>query len=644
MALGPILARMSQDDFPFTVEDTFQQLGIDTEGLQFDAGGTIVHPPTMEELAALPGTSPLPRLERAGDPNDPAEQRLTFGSVIGEGAMGVVRSAHQVALRREVAVKSLRTEAFDPLAERSLVLEARVTGTLEHPNIVPVYTLGLDDSGRPAMVMRRLEGVPWRHFISADNSLKTPEPGVDPLEWHLRVLIQVCNAVHYAHSKGIIHRDLKPANVMIGRFGEVYVLDWGLGVTIDEADTLGLPLARSVDVVIGTPGHMAPEMIDTRRSLIGTATDVYLLGTCLHMVLTGRPRHDQGTVRERMLSALRSAPMTYASEVPIELVRICNRAMAREPKQRFRSAQEMRQALDAFLTHRTSQRLCDEASARATRLRALLRHGDSDEPERAHRLFAECRFGFRQALEEWPENPSAHSGMQGLLEMMIAYELSHGDPQRARPLLAELPDPRPHLEAEVDKRVEESARKLEKLERIEHATDISIGLDERSRSLQLMGAAWAAIYMAFAAVDQQGWFDIGHGSMLMVSVLHGISLGAVTFIFRGVLKGSKVNQRFVAALWFTVVGPLFFWPIAMRTQISFPFAVSVLELLYFMAAAMISVLLDLRLLIPTTLYALAAWVTIVLPDYSLEILAAATLGALSLAAHMVRRPADPVEV
>jgi tRNA A-37 threonylcarbamoyl transferase component Bud32 len=397
------------------VEDTFQELGIDPELLHFDADGTIIHPPTREEIAAISGTAPLPRLERPGDPRDPAEQRLTFGSIIGEGAMGIIRAAQQIPLRREVAVKSIRADNYDPIAERALVLEARVTGALEHPNIVPVYSLGLDDSNRPAMVMRRLEGVAWRQFIGQKGHLKTPEPGPDPLEWHLRVLIQVCNAIHYAHIKGVIHRDLKPVNVMIGRFGEVYVLDWGLAVTVDEADLLGLPRASSVDVVIGTPGHMAPEMIDTRKRLIGQRTDVYLLGTCLHMVLTGRPRHDQSTVRERMLSALRSDPVEYGSLVPAELAEICHRAMARDPRERFSSALALRQALEAFLTHRVSQRMADEASARTLRLRAMLRHGDHPEEDKVHRLFAECRFGFRQALARVARQPVRPLGIAGAL-------------------------------------------------------------------------------------------------------------------------------------------------------------------------------------------------------------------------------------
>ncbi|MEZ4431797.1 MAG: protein kinase [bacterium] len=627
---------MRQD--PRSVEDTFQELGIDTEHLHFDADGTIIHPPTKEEIAALDGTGPLPRLDRPGDPHDPAEHRLTFGSIIGEGAMGVIRSAQQVPLRREVAVKSIRADEYDPVAERALVLEARVTGALEHPNIVPVYSLGLDDGNRPAMVMRRLEGVPWRQFIGQGGHLKTPEPGNDPLEWHLRVLIQVCNAVHYAHIKGVVHRDLKPVNVMIGRFGEVYVLDWGLAVTVDEADLLGLPRASSVDVVIGTPGHMAPEMIDTRKRQIGQRTDVYLLGTCLHMVLTGSPRHDQTTVRERMLSALRSDPVEYGPTVPAELAEICHRAMARDPRDRFPSAHALRQALEAFLTHRVSQRLADEASARTLRLRAMLRHGDHPEEDKVHRLFAECRFGFRQALQEWPENPSARSGLQGLLEMMVSYELAEGDPQRARPLLAELPEPRPQLEARIDERVTAQADKIERLERIQKEVDVHVGLHERSRTLQLMGAAWAAIYMAFAALDQQGLFSVGHGTMLAVSAVHGATMGVFTWIFRDVLRSSRVNRRFLIALWFTVIAPLLFWPLAMFTGIAFPLAVATLMLLYFMAAAMISIVLDLRLLMPTTLYALGAWATVFLPEYALEMLAGTTLASLSVAAQMIRRP------
>lgn len=633
---------MSAD--PRHVEDTFQELGIDPELLHFDADGTIIHPPTREEIAAISGTAPLPRLERPGDPRDPAEQRLTFGSIIGEGAMGIIRAAQQIPLRREVAVKSIRADNYDPIAERALVLEARVTGALEHPNIVPVYSLGLDDSNRPAMVMRRLEGVAWRQFIGQKGHLKTPEPGPDPLEWHLRVLIQVCNAIHYAHIKGVIHRDLKPVNVMIGRFGEVYVLDWGLAVTVDEADLLGLPRASSVDVVIGTPGHMAPEMIDTRKRLIGQRTDVYLLGTCLHMVLTGRPRHDQSTVRERMLSALRSDPVEYGSLVPAELAEICHRAMARDPRERFSSALALRQALEAFLTHRVSQRMADEASARTLRLRAMLRHGDHPEEDKVHRLFAECRFGFRQALQEWPDNPAARSGLQALLEMMVAHELTEGDPHRARPLLADLPEPRPQLEARIDERVTAQATKLEKLERIQQEVDVRVGLDERSRTLQLMGAAWAAIYMAFATLDHQGIYPVGHATMLAVSAVHGATMGACTWIFRDVLGSSRVNRRFLVALWFTVIGPLIFWPLAMYTAAPFSLAVAMLMLIYFMAAAMISTSLDLRLLIPTALYAIGAWVTVLLPGFALEVLAATTLASLSLAARMIRRPVDAVDL
>lgn len=629
------------DEFVRSVEDTFQELGIDTEHLRFDAGGTIIHPPTHEQIAALGATGPLPRLAGHDDPADPGAQRLAFGTVIGEGAMGVVRAAQQIALRREVAVKSLRNGAYDPIAEQALVLEARVTGALEHPNIVPVYSLGLDDQDRPAMVMRRLEGVPWRQFIGRDGHLKTPEPGTDPLEWHLRVLISVCNAVHYAHIKSVVHRDLKPVNVMIGRFGEVYVLDWGLAVSVDEADMLGLPRASSVDVVIGTPGHMAPEMIDTRKRRITQRTDVYLLGTCLHMLLTGRPRHDQSTVRERMLSALRSDPFDYGSTVPAELAAICHRAMARSPRDRYGSALALRQSLEAFLTHRVSQRLADEASARALRLRAMLRHGGEPELEKVHRLFAECRFGFHQALQDWPDNPSARSGLQGLLEMMIAFELRDGDPERARPLFADLPEPRPHLERQVEQAAADRESALEKLRRIEREVDTRVGLDERSRTLQLMGAAWAAIYMAFATLDHQGLYSVGHGTMFAISAVHGAAVGVGTYVFRDVLRSSRVNRRFLAALWSTVIAPLLFWPVALGTDADFTLAIAVLQLLYFMAAATISILLDLRLLIPTSFYAFGAWVTVLLPGFALQILAATTLGSLSLAAYMLRRVRSP---
>jgi len=346
-------------------------------------------------------------------------------------------------------------------------------------------------------------------------------------------------------------------------------------------------------------------------------------------------------VRERMLSALRIDPFDYASSVQAELAQICHGAMARAPRDRFPSALALRQALEAFLTHRVSQRLADEASARALRLRAMLRHGIEPELEKVHRLFAECRFGFRQALQEWPDNPSARSGLQGLLEMMIAYELRSGDPERARPLFADLPEPRPQLEQRVEAAVTDRQDTLAKLRRIEREVDTRVGLDERSRTLQLMGAAWAAIYMAFAALDHQGVYDVGLGTMFAISTMHGAAVGMGTYVFRDVLRSSRVNRRFLAALWSTVIAPLLFWPIAIGSDAEFALALAVLELLYFMAAATISILLDLRLLIPTAFYAIGGWATVLLPEYALEILAATTLGSLSLAAYMLRRAPPP---
>src|SRR6185503_17346084 len=141
------------------------------------------------------------------------------------------------------------------------------------------------------------------------------------------ILLQVLNAVRFAHSRGIIHRDVKPDNVMIGAFGEVYLLDWGIAVR--PAETPGV-----VGPMVGTPRYLAPEMLDGALDDVGPHTDVYLLGATLHHILTGQPRHAGETLETVLAAAKESRPVHYAATVPAELAALCNAATAQDPKRR----------------------------------------------------------------------------------------------------------------------------------------------------------------------------------------------------------------------------------------------------------------------------------------------------------------------
>ncbi|MCK6552714.1 serine/threonine protein kinase, partial [Myxococcota bacterium] len=367
----------------------------------------------------------LPRLVTRSD-GQAAD--LVFDRTLGEGGMGIVRLAEQRALGREVAVKSLRADRATPEAALRLVREAWITGRLEHPNIVPVYTLGVDADGQPMIVMKRIEGTLWSDYLRGRAEPQTPAER--RLEWHLRVLMQVANAVELAASKGIVHRDLKPDNVMIGRFGEVYVLDWGIAVSLDDRAAGRLPLASAAHGIAGTPAYMAPEMVEEDAARLGPRTDVYLLGATLHEVLVGAPRHGGRSIVECLFSSHHSAPFDYPAHVPVELAAIANRAMRRLPADRFESAEVFRRALEDFLSHETARALAAEATSRLAELERLL--GDAeraaprdpadaairapDVPEVAlYEVFGGCRFGFMQALRAWPDSPGARPGLERAL-------------------------------------------------------------------------------------------------------------------------------------------------------------------------------------------------------------------------------------
>ncbi|MFW6051949.1 MAG: serine/threonine-protein kinase [Myxococcota bacterium] len=468
--------------------------GSQRDTLEQDPGATIEPPDRYGSDSG--GRRALAVLAEAGGPAAQGRSGLRLERTLGEGGMGVVHLAEQLALGRKVAVKTLRPEHRDDAAKLELLREAWVTGALEHPNVVPVYDVSLDDQGQPVIVLKRIEGMDWGSLMDDAERVRETFGAPDLLEWNLQILMQVCNAVSFAHSRGIVHRDLKPENVMVGEFGEVYVLDWGIAVSVRDDGTGRFPLASRATEMAGTPCYMAPEMLGGDRPALSPRTDVYLLGAILYEILTGLPPHDGDNPAKVIQSVLASEPRV-PEDAPSELAAICRRAMARDPGARFASAEELRLAVRRFLDHRGSARLAEQAWRRLEELEAEIGgEGVADAAAReegaAHLydLFGECRFGFRQALAEWPDNGRAREGLERAVAAMVRHELAQGDPRAASRLLGELSEPPPELAEAVERaRRDEDARRRD-LEELGRALDPHVGKRTRTFVAAALGALW----------------------------------------------------------------------------------------------------------------------------------------------------------
>ena len=294
---------------------------------------------------------------------------------VAAGGMGRIYRVHDLKLRRDVVMKVARHDVdskdWDRLAARFLD-EAQITGQLGHPGIVPVYDLDVDENGRPFFTMLRVRG------LTLDRVFRRIRSGRDgwTLQRGLQVLVKVCDAVAFAHSKKVIHRDLKPANVMVGRFGEVYVVDWGLARTLGEDDTCEFsdtsvvctdrtdeckqtpdsPLATQDGAVLGTPAYMSPEQAEGRVGEIGRRADVYSIGAMLYSLLTFRLPYGKGLTPRQTANARRAGPprsvLAVRPDAPRELAEICTKAMADEPRDRYAAVEDLRSDLEAWLSSR----------------------------------------------------------------------------------------------------------------------------------------------------------------------------------------------------------------------------------------------------------------------------------------------------
>jgi serine/threonine-protein kinase len=298
-----------------------------------------------------------PPVDEAGQP------RYEPGALLGVGGMGEVRLHVDRRIGRPVALKTLRAERGSAHAEARFLREARVQGQLEHPSIVPVYDLGTDGAGRPYFTMKRVRGLTLAAVI--DRLAAGDDAAAARFSRHklLHAFVQVCMAIEYAHTRGVLHRDLKPQNIMLGDFGEVYVLDWGLakaaGEPAPEQDAEGgepalsgaAPMTRAGEVM-GTPLYMSPEQLRADHDALGAQSDLFALGAILFEILTlspyRRPDNLEKMVEQSQFPRV-ELPSERAAGVAPELDAICARALAPDPAERPRSALAIAEVVESYL-------------------------------------------------------------------------------------------------------------------------------------------------------------------------------------------------------------------------------------------------------------------------------------------------------
>lgn len=560
---------------------------------------------------------------------------------LGEGGMGVVRLAEQASMGRGVAVKTLKEEHRDPASVLRLLREAWITGSLEHPNIVPVYDVALDVTGAPQVVLKRIDGVDWASLLANPSELGKRADG-NPEEWNIRTLMQVCNAVHFAHSRGVLHRDLKPENVMIGSFGEVYVVDWGIAVSLRDDDNPRLPRASAARDLAGTPLYMAPEMLLGDPKRLSERTDVYLLGAILFEIATGRPPHD-GPNLEAIFGRVLGSPPAIPSAVPGEIAEICTKAMAADPGDRYESAADFQKALSDYLEHRESMRLARSAQRRLTELMEVIREtrsGESDGVEIEH-LFGECRFGFRAALDTWSGNEVALGGFRLALKSMIEHEIGQGNVHAARVLLTELGEAPEELRrklADLERTQAEDAERRERLEALHREHDPTIGSRTRTFVALVLGLFWTGSpVLAHFVLHARGM----RPNFALSIVTAGVSLLvllALGYWARDTLMKTALNRRVFGLTVFTLFAQAVLGAALFLARVDATVSVCFSFFLWFTVITVACITVERRLWPSAVVYGTGLFGALLYPDVVLLIMSAShcamTVNAVSVWGRM----------
>jgi len=519
---------------------------------------------------------------------------------LGHGGMGAVHLARQNRLGRDVAIKQALVPAGEPL----LLAEACLTGRLEHPNIVPVYDLAHGLEG-PQLVMKRIQGTVWTDLLSGVSPL--PEGSTDPVGWHLQVLLEVCQAVAFAHDRGILHRDIKPDNVMVGSFGEVYVMDWGLAVRTTRTAS-----GRLVDLVgqrhlQGTPCYMPPEMFSVDGP-VGETSDTYLLGAVLWHCLTGGPPRPVLSIEA--LRDLAQQEPTPPTDWPWALQRLVRAAMDPDPTRRP-TVVAFRDALRHHLATRSSERLL----AGVETLVAQVEQAD-DVPYEA---FGAAQFVLRDLQRDKP-HPVAQALGRRLVVAMVRRELAAENAGAAQALVAQadVPD---DLRREVEEATAQQRSLRHRLVYLETRLDRTTYAGARVAMGLALGIAWVAIPIALSLAGMERGVDW----MLIHGTASGATLVIGTALLWRRLWGSYVNWSIVVLVGLHPVYTYALAAVAVLSNLT-PEQLTPIRAVFdglLMLAS--SLLFDLRVTPAAMMYLLAAVAVAAFPAYASVILIPATV-------------------
>lgn len=382
-------------DQPITKEDNKDSANV---GIGGDANPTPIGYQQTENVSWENKSSSTVSL-----PSEGSDSRYEIQEEIARGGMGVVYRGVQKSLQREIAIKKILGERNETQSQK-FIAESIITAYLDHPNIVPVHELGIGQDGDVMLTMKLIDGMEWKELLKQDSE----QPNY--LQKHLKILLGVCNAISFAHSKGIIHNDLKPSNVMVGGFGEVLVMDWGLAVNFfDSHPSPFIPHRSHVNSPMGTPSYMPYELAEGLGDELAPQTDVYLLGAILYHILMKRPPRI-GSPISGIVAAMEGTLPEFDNSVPREMQEICLKAMAKNIEDRYSTVAKFQEAVEGFLQHRESIVIAQQAENILNECADdTFVNGDPSATQQSilYDKFARSISGFQQSLQLWPENQAA---------------------------------------------------------------------------------------------------------------------------------------------------------------------------------------------------------------------------------------------